>query len=301
MRIIMIAGSNGAGKTTFARDFLARAANDPAFINGDDIAKRLNPGDPAAVAQKAGRMAIREMEALVARRADFVTETTLSGRGYAKRIRRWQAAGYRVSIIFLRLSSADQTVRRVARRVSEGGHDIPEDVARRRFERSWANFRNLYREIADDWQVYDNSGEVAVLLAQSEGWQEVREPRSDLPDRAYRVEDQRTSKDRRAVMSKQQWNRIPEGEPSVKSVLASLKEARKVAMARQEAVRRGEPVYPPHHGPWDGYEVEEEAGEESVDGAASEVGKAVVRGGEERDRSAERAGAGAGGRGRGDG
>ena len=258
MRIIVIAGPNGAGKTTFARGFLMRSANNPVFVNGDDIAKRLNPADPAAAAQKAGRMAIREMEALVAQRTDFVTETTLSGRGYARRIRRWQAAGYRVSIILLRLSSADQTVRRIARRVREGGHDIPEDVARRRFERSWTNFRDLYREIADDWQVYDNSGRAPVLLEQSERWQEVREPRAV---RRYRDDDHKIPEDRRAVMAKQQFNRIPEGEPSVKSVLAALRLARKVAKARQEAVRKGEPVYPPHHGSWEGYEVDAEGGQ----------------------------------------
>lgn len=95
-----------------------------------------------------------------------------------------------------------------------------------------------------------------MLLFQSEGWQEVREPRAS---RAYRVQDQQTSKDGRAVMAKQRWNRIPEGEPSVKNVLAALRLARRDAMARQEAVRKGEPVYPPHHGPWEGYEVDEES------------------------------------------
>ena len=176
MRIIVIAGPNGAGKTTFARRYLEGLEGNRPFVNGDDIAARLNPANPASVAQTAGRMALREMDTLVAQRADFAVETTLSGRGYARRIRGWQAAGYRVSVIYLRLSSADQTVERVAKRVSEGGHDIPESVARRRFNRSWSNFCDLYREIADDWRVYDNSGEAPVLIAQSRGWQEVREP-----------------------------------------------------------------------------------------------------------------------------
>lgn len=246
MRIIVIAGPNGAGKTTFAREYLlGHEGGDPVFVNGDDIAARLNPANPAGVAQTAGRMALREMEALVARGKDFVTETTLSGRGYVRRIRGWRAAGYRVSIIYLRLSSADQTVERVAKRVGEGGHDIPEAVARRRFDRSWPNFRDLYREIADDWQVYDNSGEAPVLLSQSQGWPEVREARVQ---REYRSLDRRIPHEGRTDMAKrQQWRRIPEGEPSVKNVLAALKRAREVAMARQEAVKRGEPVFPPHH------------------------------------------------------
>ena len=112
---------------------------------------------------------MREMEAHVATGEDFATETTLSGRAYAKRIRRWQAAGYRVTLVYLRLPSADHSVARVARRVREGGHHIPEPVIRRRFERSWRNFRDLYRKVVDDWRVYDNSGDVPVLVEESEG------------------------------------------------------------------------------------------------------------------------------------
>ena len=90
MRILVIAGPNGAGKTTFARRYLEREGARRRFVNGDDIAARLRPDDPAAVAQKAGRLALREMEAHVAKGGDFATETTLSGRTYAKRIRRWR-------------------------------------------------------------------------------------------------------------------------------------------------------------------------------------------------------------------
>ena len=246
MRIIVIAGPNGAGKTTFARRYLGGLEGNRPFVNGDDIAARLNPANPASVAQTAGRIALCEMDTLVAQRADFAVETTLSGRGYAKRIRVWQAAGYRVSVIYLRLSSADQTVERVAKRVSEGGHDIPESVARRRFGRSWGNFCDLYREIADDRRVYDNSGEAPVLLAQSRGWQEVREPHLN---RKYRSLDHQIRDEGRTDMAKQQLSRFPEGEPSVKNVLAALKLAREDAMARQEAVKRGKPVFPPHHEP----------------------------------------------------
>ena len=84
MKILVIAGPNGAGKTTFARRYLKREGDRRRFVNGDDIAAKLRPDDPAAVAQKAGRLALREMEAHVARGEDFATETTLSGRAYAK-------------------------------------------------------------------------------------------------------------------------------------------------------------------------------------------------------------------------
>ncbi len=228
MKILVIAGPNGAGKTTFARDYLKREGGKRPFVNGDDIAAKLRPDEPAAVAQTAGRLALREMEAHVATGEDFATETTLSGRAYAKRIRRWQSAGYRVAIIYLRLPSADHSVARVARRVREGGHHIPEHVIRRRFERSWRNFRDLYQKVVDDWRVYDNSGEVPVLLSESEEWNAVHEPGTEW--RPSRPRQQST--DSRRLQMTQQPGRFPEGEPSAKSIMAALVRARKTAMRR---------------------------------------------------------------------
>ena len=228
MRILLIAGPNGAGKTTFARHYLEREGDRRRFVNGDDIAARLRPHDPAAVAQKAGRLALREMEAHVAKGEDFATETTLSGRTYVKSIRRWRAAGYRVAIIYLWVPTADHCVARVARRVREGGHHIPEAVIRRRFERSWRNFRDLYRRVVDEWRVYDNSGEVPVLLEESEEWNAVREPGTKWPPSGP---TQRTTDVGRRQMTEQPW-RFPEGEPSHRSILAALVLARKDAMRR---------------------------------------------------------------------
>jgi len=265
MRIIVIAGPNGAGKTTFAREYLKREGGNPTFINGDDIAARLNPDDLGQAAQQAGRMALRQMAEHVATGKDFVVETTLSGRAYAAKIRRWRARGYRVAVIYLRIPSADFAVKRVARRVGEGGHNIPEAVIRRRFERGWANFEGLYREVADEWQLYDNSGGAPVLLAESEGWRGVRETHPG--HRRYQPAG--------GPLVPEPTGRIPEGEPSVKNVLAALVRARKTALARAEAVRR----------------------KQVVDGATSEGGEVGVRG-EAEGRIGERvvAGAGAGGR-----
>lgn len=176
------------------------------------------------------------MDAFVAEGADFAFESTLSGRAYAARLRRWRARGYRVSIVYLRLASTDQAVERVARRVGEGGHDIPEAVVRRRFERSWRNFVELYRDVADEWQLYDNSGPVSLLVEQSPGWRGVRE------GHIGRYADSETTTSRRRVMATETPRRFPEGEPSPKSVLAALARARKRAMARAAAVRRGERV-----------------------------------------------------------
>ena len=97
---------------------------------------------------------------------NFAFETTLAGRRYARLIPRWQAVGYQVHLIFLRLPDVDMAVARVAVRVAQGGHQVAEETIRRRFVQGWANFQNLYRELVDSWQLYDNSGEQAMLISQ---------------------------------------------------------------------------------------------------------------------------------------
>ncbi len=248
MRIVVIAGPNGAGKSTFAAEYLKREGARRPFVNGDDIAAKLSPDNPAAVAREAGRVALRQMEAYVDSGVDFAVETTLSGRAYAARIRRWQARGYRIAIIYLRLPDADFAVDRVVQRVVEGGHDIPEAVVRRRFARSWANFLELYRDLADEWQVYDNSVRPSRLLQESAEWQGIREsrPSGRLPRRDDMVaaktadRDERYPSIRRSRMTGQP-GRFPDGEPSVKSVLAALARAQKRADARAAAVAAAKP------------------------------------------------------------
>lgn len=224
VRVVLIAGPNGAGKSTFAAEYFGGEGGSPPFVNGDDVAADLNPADPSAVAARAARIALRQMDAHVASGADFAVESTLSGRAYAARLKRWQAMGYWVSIIYLRLSSADQAVERVARRVAEGGHRVPEPVVRRRFARSWRNFLELYRDVADEWRVYDNSGEAPILIARSPGWYKVKE----------------TIAPRGRTMETEKLGKIPNGEPSDEGVLAALVRARNRALARAAAVRRGE-------------------------------------------------------------
>ena len=249
MKIIVIAGPNGAGKTTFAREYLMKEVPGLRFVNGDDIAAELNPGDPDAAAQQAGRIALRRMDAYVANREDFAIETTLSGRAYVGRIRQWQARGYRVAVVYLRLPSADIAVERVAQRVREGGHRVPESVIRRRFERSWPNFLALYRHVANELRVYDNSGETPILMAESEDWPGVREsppgwsPSDDRhpgPTRKTGDCEYRYARTERTLMTEKP-GRIPEGEPSNERVLASLVRARDQALARAMAARGIEP------------------------------------------------------------
>lgn len=167
-RIIVIAGPNGAGKSTFAREFLPNEGDCPVFVNADLIAAGLSPFAPEKAAIRAGRLMLEELHRYAAAGESFAFETTLSGRGYSPLIQAWQAAGYRVHLVFLRLPTVDMAVERVAARVAQGGHDIPPQVIARRFIKGWRNFEQLYRGLVDTWQVFDNSGDVAVLLEEGE-------------------------------------------------------------------------------------------------------------------------------------
>jgi predicted ABC-type ATPase len=167
-RVIIIAGPNGAGKTTFAREFLPNEAGCPVFVNADLIAAGLAPFAPETAVVQAGRLMLHELARHFASRSSFAFETTLSGRGYLRMIEQWQAAGYRVKLLFLQLANADEAIARVAQRVKQGGHDIPAAVIRRRFVAGRSNFERLYAPKVDAWALYDNSAEQPVLLDWSE-------------------------------------------------------------------------------------------------------------------------------------
>ncbi len=165
-RIIIIAGPNGAGKTTFAREYLPKEGHCPTFINADLIAEGLSPFHPDVAAIRSGRVMLSEIKRHAVAERSFAFETTLSGRTYVARIRRWRADGYRVTLLFLALPTAEEAIERVRQRVSQGGHDVPEDVIRRRFVSGWRNFRDVYRHEVDEWFWYDNSNSVPVLIEQ---------------------------------------------------------------------------------------------------------------------------------------
>ena len=165
-RILIIAGPNGAGKTVFATEFLPNEADCPTFINADLIAAGLSPFRPDIAAVSAGRLMLKMMRDCVNRGESFAFETTLSGRGYVRSIRNWQEQGYRVGLFFLRLRTPEMAIERVRQRVLEGGHDVPEDVIRRRFDAGWHNFQTVYRDLVDDWKIYDYSTGAPVLLAE---------------------------------------------------------------------------------------------------------------------------------------
>jgi predicted ABC-type ATPase len=163
-RCIIIAGPNGAGKTTFAHEFLPHDVGIMHFVNADLIASGLSPLHPELAAIAAARLFLVELNRLASLRVDFAFETTLSGLGYLKHLRRWKTAGYNIQIIFLHLSSPRLALRRIAARVKQGGHNVPRADVMRRFARGWHNFQTAYRPLADTWVVYDNSGTTPRLL-----------------------------------------------------------------------------------------------------------------------------------------
>lgn len=162
--IIIIAGPNGAGKTTFAREFLPNEAACPVFINADLIAAGLSPFNPELAAIAAGRLMLEQIADYARRGQSFAFETTLSGRGYVRLIRKWRSDGFFVVLFFLFLASPEEAIARVAERVAQGGHHVPENVIRRRFAAGLQNFETLYRKEVDFWRRYNNSGDLLEIL-----------------------------------------------------------------------------------------------------------------------------------------
>ena len=163
-KIIIIAGPNGAGKTTFAREYLPKEANCPTFVNADLIAAGLAPFAPETASIKAGRLMLQEIKANVKANRSFAFETTLSGKTYARHIADWKKQGYHITLFFLSLAEVEVAIARVAYRVANGGHNIPEATIRRRFKAGLYNFHNIYKPLADAWTLYDNSYSEPILI-----------------------------------------------------------------------------------------------------------------------------------------
>ncbi len=165
MELYIIAGPNGVGKTTFAREFLPDYAECKNFVNADLIAQGMAPFSPETAAFRAGRTMLNEVQSFAKQRVPFAFETTLSGRSYMGLLRRLKAQGYEVHLFFLWVKSVDLALSRVRERVLRGGHDVPEPVIRRRFDRSIRNFLLHYRQLADVWTLFDNSGNSPTVVA----------------------------------------------------------------------------------------------------------------------------------------
>ena len=154
----LLAGPNGAGKTTFAKTFLPLEAHTYRFINADLIAAGLAPFNPETASFKAARLMLQEIDACTEAGESFAFETTLSGIHYLQRIEEWKKWGYTVKLWFIGLNSPEFAISRVAERVAQGGHNIPEAVIRRRFKAGLENFHDRYSKVVDSWALYDNYG-----------------------------------------------------------------------------------------------------------------------------------------------
>lgn len=152
-QVVIIAGPNGAGKSTCAVQLVPSGTT---FINADEIAKELPAGGGRNRDMEAGRILLRRLDELAHQRADFAVETTLASRSLAPRLARLRNSGYEFSLFFIWAPSPDLSVARVAARVRRGGHNIPEEVIRRRYVAGLRNLFELYRPLADVWRVYRN-------------------------------------------------------------------------------------------------------------------------------------------------
>ena len=162
--ILIIAGPNGAGKTTFTFRYLNLEARGIPFVNADLIASGLDPTVTGHADVQAGRLMLAELDRLAEEGVSFAFETTLSGRGYLRKIRRWRGQGYYLTLVFLSLQSAEEAIKRVEQRVSRGGHHVPDDVVRRRYVGGHRNLHELYAREVDEWVEYDNSGDRPRLI-----------------------------------------------------------------------------------------------------------------------------------------
>lgn len=165
--LCILGGCNGAGKTTLARELLPRLGL-MRFLNADEIARGLSPLDPSLSAFRAGRLVLQEAHSLIATKASFAIESTLSGKTHLALIREAKARGYRFVLHYVVIGSATQAVARVALRVRVGGHDVPEADVRRRFERSRRQWLEDYLPLADEWGVWDNQEPPAIQIASSQ-------------------------------------------------------------------------------------------------------------------------------------
>lgn len=164
--LYIIAGCNGAGKTTASYTVLPEMLDCREFVNADEIAKGLSPFQPEKVAFEAGRIMLTRIRELMKHHVDFAFETTLSTRSYTHLINEAKTNGYLIHLVFIWLETVEIAKNRVKFRVIRGGHSIPDDVIERRYYRGISNFFSLYQALADAWVFYNNSLQQPVLVAE---------------------------------------------------------------------------------------------------------------------------------------
>lgn len=164
--LYIIGGCNGAGKTTASFSILPDILDCREFVNADEIARGLSPFRPETVTFEAGRIMLKRIKALINAGETFAFETTLSTRSYKNLIAEANKSGYKITLVFFWLESVEMAIDRVQNKVRDGGHNIPEEIIRRRYRSGIKNLLEIYLPIVDRALLFDNSSNDPVLLAQ---------------------------------------------------------------------------------------------------------------------------------------
>ena len=164
--LYIIAGANGCGKSTLASELMP--SENLEFLNADEVAKEICPENIESVKIKAGKIVIKKLENLLNSQKSFAIETTLAGKNHIKTIQKAKKSGYYVVLIYSYLDNPVLCENRIKIRVLNGGHDIPQEDIIRRFYRSKENFWNLYKDLADEWNLFYNGSSEYILVAQSD-------------------------------------------------------------------------------------------------------------------------------------
>ncbi|MCL2738878.1 MAG: zeta toxin family protein [Bacteroidales bacterium] len=172
--LYIIAGCNGAGKTTASYTVLPEMLHCREFVNADEIARGLSPFNPESVAIEAGRIMLRRMQDLIKAKVDFAFETTLAPRSYMHLVKLAKAEGYLVTLVYLWLNSPELAVARVKMRYANGGHDVDENVVRRRYFAGLRNLFSLYLPLCSFWMMINNSETPSQLIAEQVGGKEIK-------------------------------------------------------------------------------------------------------------------------------
>lgn len=169
-KLYIIAGCNGAGKTTASFTLLPEILNCKEFVNADEIARGLSPFQPEKVAIDAGRLMLRRIDELTSHRVDFAFETTLATKSYKNKINIAKKNGYHIILLFYWLQDIELAIERVKQRVSEGGHNIESETIKRRYLNGIKNFFDIYLNIVDEILLFDNSDNKLEYIAEKKNF-----------------------------------------------------------------------------------------------------------------------------------
>jgi predicted ABC-type ATPase len=189
-RLYIISGCNGAGKTTASYSLLPEMLDCSEFVNSDEFAKGLSPFDPSKASIQASRYMLMKIRYLLKRQQDFAIETTLATRTLLKTAKLAQNAGYTVTLLYFWLNSPELAIERVRARVEAGGHNIPEETIRRRYNRGIYYFFNLYAPICERWILADNSQIPFRVIAEGSGDEVVNIKDSDTYNKVRSIAEE---------------------------------------------------------------------------------------------------------------